>query len=213
MITSDTFLLTYLTEKSYKNPLNRFKRSQIIILNGPSSQSIDTDLTVLTLVYAILKLRPYLYGADFTVYTDHKPLTSLFMKEMQNTKIQRWAVLLSEYGATIKYCKGKNNIPADMLSRIPPEPGIHTIDCDDPTAIPEQDAADVLPLLYDGLNLDYTLIKGRLFNISLLTPNSASYPRLVSPAAYRERVIKIAYKKVGHMATGEALACLREAYV
>ena len=54
------------------------------------------------------------------------------MKEMQNTKIQRWAVLLSEYGGTtIQYRKGKNNIPSDMLSRIPPETGIHTIECDD----------------------------------------------------------------------------------
>ena len=41
-------------------------------------------------VYAISKLRPHLYGADFTVYTDHKPLSSLFTKEMQNTKIQRY---------------------------------------------------------------------------------------------------------------------------
>ena len=52
--------------------------------------------------YAISKLRPYLYVADFTVYTDHKPLTSLFTREMQNNKIQRWAVLLSEYCATIQ---------------------------------------------------------------------------------------------------------------
>ena len=167
-------------------------------------------------VYGISKSRPYLYGAYFTVYTDHKPLTSLFTKEMQNTKIQKWAVLLSEYGATIKYRKGKHNIRADMLSCIPPETGIHTIDCDDwvdPTAIPEQDAAIVLPLLYDGLDLeevsraqhkefpdilqsltedsdDYTLTKDRLFSISLPTPNSASYPRLVLPAAYRERVIR-----------------------
>ena len=49
-------------------------------------------------VYAISKLRPYLYGAEFTVNTDHKPLISLFNKEMQNTKIQKWAILLSEYG-------------------------------------------------------------------------------------------------------------------
>ena len=82
-------------------------------------------------VKAISKLRPYLYGADFTVYTDPKPLTSLFTKEMQNTKIQRCAVLLSEYGATIQYQKGKNNISADMLSRILPDTSIHTIDCDD----------------------------------------------------------------------------------
>ena len=108
-------------------------------------------------VYAISKLRPYLYGADFTVSTDHKPLTSLFMNEMQNTKIRRGVVLLSEYGATIQYCKGKNNIGADMLSRIPPGTGVHTIDCTDwvdPTAIPEQDAADVLPLMYFGPYLD-----------------------------------------------------------
>ena len=106
----------------------------------------------------------------------------------------------------------------------------------DPTAIPEQEAADVLPLLYDGLDLDKvskaqhkefpdilqyltedsddnTLIKGRLFRISPPTPNSASYPRLVLPAAYRERLIKRAHKEVGHMATCRTLARSREAYV
>ena len=85
----------------------------------------------------------------------------------------------------------------------------------------------MLPLLYDGLDLeevskaqhkvfpdilqsltedsdDYTLIKGRLFSISLPTPNSA---------AYRERVIKRAHKEVGHMATSKTLARLRLAYV
>ena len=71
-------------------------------------------------VYALHKLRPYLYGAEFVVYTDHKPLLCLFSKSMTNTKIQRWAILLAEYGATIKYRPGNNNIRAVMLSRLSP---------------------------------------------------------------------------------------------
>ena len=59
----------------------------------------------------------YLLGADFVAYTDHRPLRSIFT-EMANTKIQRWAVLLAEYGAKVQYRQGKNNIRADMLSRI-----------------------------------------------------------------------------------------------
>ena len=69
-------------------------------------------------VYALGKLRPYLHGAKFTIYTDHKPLKSLFLQEQKNTRIQRWAVLLAEYGAPIEYWKGANNVRADMLSRI-----------------------------------------------------------------------------------------------
>ena len=69
-------------------------------------------------IYALQKLRPYLLGADFIVYTDHKPLKSLFAKSMNNTKIQRWAILLAEYGAHIEYIKGKNNVKADALSRL-----------------------------------------------------------------------------------------------
>ena len=83
------------------------------------------------LVKALIKLRPYLLGAEFTAYTDHKPLTSLFTKEMNNTKIQRWAVLLEEYGCKVEYRKGKNNIRAYMLSRIKVHPEISAMDTTD----------------------------------------------------------------------------------
>ena len=75
---------------------------------------------------------------------------------MQNTKIQRWGVLLAEYGAQIKYRAGKNNIRADMLSRIPPQREIATFDCDqwvDPAAIPDQRIEEQLPLLQDGFDM------------------------------------------------------------
>ena len=64
---------------------------------------------------------PLLVWRRVVVYTDHKPLLCLFSKSMANTKIQRWAILLAEYGANIKYRPGNNNIRADMLSRLPPE--------------------------------------------------------------------------------------------
>ena len=37
---------------------------------------------------------------------------------MKNARIQRWAIMLEEYGCDIKYKSGKLNIPADILSRI-----------------------------------------------------------------------------------------------
>ena len=52
------------------------------------------------------------------MYTDHKPLLSFFVGEVANTKIQRWAILLAEFGIKIKYQPGKNNVRADMLSCI-----------------------------------------------------------------------------------------------
>ena len=58
-------------------------------------------------VYALKQLRPYLWGAKYRTMTDHKPLTSLFTKDMNNTKIQRWSVLLSEYNCRVEYHKGK----------------------------------------------------------------------------------------------------------
>ena len=54
-------------------------------------------------VYALTKLRPYVYGSEFIIYTDHKPLKALFLLAVKNTKIQRWAVLIAEYGAPIEY--------------------------------------------------------------------------------------------------------------
>ena len=80
-----------------------------------------------TIIYCLTKLRQYLLGADVTVYTDHKPLKSLFTAEMKNTRVQRWAILLDEYQVKIKYRQGIHNGRADMLSRIRVEPTQHEI--------------------------------------------------------------------------------------
>jgi hypothetical protein len=97
-------------------------------LAGPQLRWATIEKEAFAVVYALKKLRPYLLGSQFCIFTDHKPLVSLFSSPIQNAKIQRWAIMLSEYGAQIRYHPGKDNIQADMLSRIRLPPPIATID-------------------------------------------------------------------------------------
>lgn len=62
----------------------------------------------------------YLWGSDFTIYTDHKPLKSLFTAEQWNSKLQCWKIQINEYGCCIEHISGRHNVKADALSRLPP---------------------------------------------------------------------------------------------
>ena len=71
-------------------------------------------------------------GTTFETFTNnHKPLTWLFTKERNNTKIQRWSILLAEYGCRPQYYRGKVNVHADMLSRIKCTAEVATLDTED----------------------------------------------------------------------------------
>lgn len=77
-----------------------------------------TEKEGLAVVWAFEKYHLYLYGIDFELVTDHKPLESLYnMKTTQNARIQRWMLKLMPYNYQIKYLPGKQNI-ADALSRL-----------------------------------------------------------------------------------------------
>ena len=75
-------------------------------------------------VAALKKFRQYLLGSKFTVYTDHKPLRSLFTADMRNAKVQRWGILIDEYQCDIQYRPGKS-MKADFLSRLKDPPDVH----------------------------------------------------------------------------------------
>lgn len=84
-----------------------------------SEQNLATnEKELLAIVWALNSLRNYLYGiADFTIFTDHQPLTSAVTEKNPNLKIKRWKALIEESGAKIQYKPGNQNLTADALSR------------------------------------------------------------------------------------------------
>ena len=79
--------------------------------------TIEKELTAI--VWACRHFRPYLLGRNFTIVTDHKPLTWMFNVKDPSSRLLRWRLLLEECDCTIAYKTGKRNVNADALSTNP----------------------------------------------------------------------------------------------
>ena len=64
------------------------------------------------------KLRVYLLGSKFTIYTDNNPLAYVKESKLGVAKI-RWLSELALFYFDIKYRSGKSNQAADALSHCP----------------------------------------------------------------------------------------------
>ncbi|CAH8565704.1 unnamed protein product [Dicrocoelium dendriticum] len=82
------------------------------------------DKEALAVVFGVKRFHQYLWGNQFEIQTDHKPLLSLLGKErgieqLNAPRMVRWALLLSAYNYQIRYIAGPHNNVADALSRLP----------------------------------------------------------------------------------------------
>ncbi|GJV34332.1 putative reverse transcriptase domain-containing protein [Tanacetum coccineum] len=68
-------------------------------------------------VFALKIWRHYLYGTNYTVFTDHKSLQHILRQKELNMRQRRWLELLADYDCEICYHPGKANVVADALSR------------------------------------------------------------------------------------------------
>lgn len=82
------------------------------------------DREALAIFYGVKKFENYLMGLHFVLETDHKPLLAIFgenkgLPVFAASRLQRWAVYLSNFNYSIKYIKGEENGRPDCLSRLP----------------------------------------------------------------------------------------------
>ena len=76
------------------------------------------DLELLGIVYGCKVLRPYLFGQQFILRCDHRPLVSLFAMKTPSVRRDKFRSYLEEFDFVVEYVKGTHNVVADALSRI-----------------------------------------------------------------------------------------------
>ena len=132
LLTSDTIL-------SYFNPhkkatilvdaspvgLGAIQENRVVAYASRSLSPVEqrysqTEREALAVLFACEHFHLYIYGAQFSIITDHKPLERIFSNPSarSNARLERWALKLQPYDFTITYSPGKTN-PTDYLSRHP----------------------------------------------------------------------------------------------
>lgn len=78
-----------------------------------------TAKELLAIYFSAKTFRPYLYGREFSIYTDHEPLTKELKLTDSTGRVTRQRLYLEQFDFKLIYKKGKQNVVADGLSRIP----------------------------------------------------------------------------------------------
>ena len=80
----------------------------------------QTEREALAITWACEYFHIFVFGAPFRVFTDHKPLVSIFgnTRAQLSARIERWVLRNQPYEMTVQYRPGHDN-PADYLSRHP----------------------------------------------------------------------------------------------
>ncbi|XP_048059455.1 uncharacterized protein K02A2.6-like [Megalobrama amblycephala] len=93
-------------------------------LNKAESKYAQIEREALGIIFGIRKFHQYLYGRQFILLTDHRPLTTILgphtgIPSLAASRMQRWALLLSAHTYEIRYRKAELHGNADGLSRLP----------------------------------------------------------------------------------------------
>ena len=93
-------------------------------LNDAERNYSQLEKEALAIIFAIKRFHNFVYGRQFKIITDHKPLLGLFscnksIPVMASGRIQRWALILQAYTFDLQHRSGLLLGTADCLSRLP----------------------------------------------------------------------------------------------
>ena len=182
-------VLSQFNDNSKERPVAFASRT----LSAAEKNYAQIEREALALIYGVRKFHQYLYGREFTLLTDHKPLTSILgskvgIPTLAATRMQRWALTLSAYHYSIKYRKAKENANADAMSRLPSSPSESELEANDDVF--QMTYLDKLPIRSEDIE-QATKHDGVLSQVLQYTsqgwPNSATHlPESLKPYYHRK---------------------------
>jgi hypothetical protein len=104
--------------------LNEEGKEYVITYASQSNNKAESNYSsyeeeCLAIVWAVIHLRPYLYGTNFTLYTDHQSIKWLMTNDKLTSKLTRWALILQEYEFKVIHRPGITHQNVDTMSRRP----------------------------------------------------------------------------------------------
>ena len=99
-------------------------------LNAVERRYSQIEREALGITWSIERFQVYLYGMNFTVLTDHKPLINIFKPNHKSpsARMTKWLLRLQPYKFTVEYQPGTQNA-SDILSRSPNKEDTSETDC------------------------------------------------------------------------------------
>jgi len=73
----------------------------------------------IVIVWVVIHFRPYLYGTEFTLYTDHQPIKWLMTNDKLTSKLTCWVFIFQEYEFKVIHRPGITHQNKDTMSRRP----------------------------------------------------------------------------------------------